>query len=79
MQLAVRTYQDEFKQGGLIQGSAKVLVPRDNVICAAVVLLGVARRGGELVVVLAILLHLLHDLEADVLKGNGRTLSISQI
>lgn len=79
MSAAVRAYQNELKQGRLVQSSAKVLVPRNDVICAAVILLRVARRRRELVVVLAILFHLFHDLEADVLKGNGRTLSISQI
>lgn len=75
----VETNQNQLKEGGLIQGSAKIFIPRDDIVCAALILLGITGRGRELVMVLAILFHLFHDLIADILKRDSGTLRISQI
>lgn len=73
------THQNQLKEGGLVQARAELLVPWDDIICASLILLVVARRGRVLEMILAILLNLLHDLEAYVLDRDSTSLRISQI
>ena len=63
----------------MVQARAELLVPGDDIVSTSLVLLMVVRRRGELVVVLAILLDLFHDLVAYVLERDGASLSVSQI
>ena len=38
------THQDELEESGLVKSSAEILVPRDDIVCASLVLLVVAGR-----------------------------------
>lgn len=65
------TYHDEVKQYRLLELGHEVLVPRENIVSATLVLLVLARRGvGVLYLVLSVLLNKLHDGLGYVGDGN---------